>query len=75
MSWESNPEVISTPIQHRKSQKYMTLMFGFLYHGTKSSATKRVRIGSEVPSFAERIPMLSTLKGSPLDEAQRERKE
>lgn len=52
MSCESKPDVISTPIQHRKSHRYMRRRFRFLYHGTLSSAAKRVTIGSAVvPTF------------------------
>lgn len=50
MSWESKPDVISTPIQHKKRKKYIFLMLGFLYHGVLSSAAKLVRTGSAVPS-------------------------
>lgn len=46
MSWESNPEVISTPMQHRNNQTYISRRFGFLYHGTWSSSTRRVTMGS-----------------------------
>jgi len=52
MSCESKPDVISTPMQHRKSQKYIIRRFGFLYHTTLSSATRRVTMGSAVvPTF------------------------
>lgn len=76
ISCESNPEVISTPMQHKKSQRYIRRRLGFLYHGTLqfvsidrqyrlrihtlSSATMRVMIGSEVPSWALMIAMLSS---------------
>ena len=75
ISCESNPEVISTPMQHMKSQRYIRRRLGFLYHGTLhsvrksrqcrvrihtlSSATMRVIIGSEVPSWALMIAILS----------------
>lgn len=53
MSWESKPEVISTPMQHTNKKMYMTRRFGFLYHGTLSSSTRRVTMGSAV------LPMLT----------------
>ena len=46
MSWESKPEVISTPIQQQNSHTYIRRRLGFLYHGTLSSATRRVTMGS-----------------------------
>jgi hypothetical protein len=49
MSCESNPEVISTPMQHAKRQMYMVRRLGFLYHLTGSSAAMWVTIGSENP--------------------------
>lgn len=48
MSCESKPEVISTPMQHRKRKMYMRRSFGFLYHTTLSSWTRRVTMGSAV---------------------------
>lgn len=33
-------------MQHRKSHRYMRRRLGFLYHGVKSSATRRVTMGS-----------------------------
>ena len=50
MSCESNPEVISTPMQQAKRQKYMKRRLGFLYHLTLSSAAICVTMGSENPS-------------------------
>jgi hypothetical protein len=61
MSCESKPEVISTPMQQQKSQRYNSRRFGFLYHGTLSSATMRVMMGSEVPSLALKTPMLTVV--------------
>jgi shikimate kinase len=49
MSCESNPEVISTPMQQAKRQKYMVRRLGFLYHLIGSSAAICVTIGSEIP--------------------------
>lgn len=49
MSCESNPEVISTPMQQAKRQKYMVRRFGFLYHLIGSSAAICVTMGSETP--------------------------
>jgi hypothetical protein len=49
MSWESNPEVISTPMQQAKRQKYIFRRFGFLYHLMGSSAAICVTMGSENP--------------------------
>jgi len=49
---ESNPEVISTPMQTRNRKKYMYRRLGFLYHGVLSCSTKCVTIGSESPSWA-----------------------
>jgi hypothetical protein len=49
MSCESNPEVISTPMQQAKRQKYIFRRLGFLYHLTGSSAAICVTIGSENP--------------------------
>ncbi len=49
MSWESNPEVISTPMQQAKRQKYIVRRLGFLYHLTGSSAAIWVTMGSENP--------------------------
>lgn len=52
ISCESKPDVASTPIQQKKSHRYIRRRFGFLYHGTLSSSTKRVTIGSAaVPTF------------------------
>jgi hypothetical protein len=34
-------------MQHRNNQTYITRRFGFLYHGTLSSCTRRVTMGSE----------------------------
>ena len=34
ISCESNPDVISTPMQHKNSHRYMRRRLGFLYHGT-----------------------------------------
>ncbi len=39
------------PIHAGKRRRYKSRKFGFLYHGTLSSATIRVKIGSEVPSI------------------------
>ena len=63
---ESNPDVISTPIQVGKSKRYSIRRFFFLYHGTLSSATILVMIGSATPSVeCERIPMMKIqLNGS-----------
>jgi hypothetical protein len=49
ISCESNPEVISTPMQQAKRQKYIFRRLGFLYHLTGSSAAICVTIGSENP--------------------------
>lgn len=46
MSWESKPDVISTPIQQMKSQRYRYRRFGFLYHGVLSPATMVAMRGS-----------------------------
>jgi len=52
MRVESNPEVISIPMQQINRKMYMSRRLGFLYHLTLSSSAMRVRIGSEKPSVA-----------------------
>ena len=47
--WESNPEVISIPIHVGKRRRYRILRFFFLYQGTRSCSTRRVRTGSAKP--------------------------
>jgi hypothetical protein len=41
------PLVISTPMQVGSKTMYSALKFGFLYHGTVSSAARRLTIASE----------------------------
>ena len=43
---ESNPLVISIPIQHGNNNAYSTLRFLFWYHGTRSCCTILVSTGS-----------------------------
>ena len=57
MSCESKPEVISTPMQHRKRKMYINRRFGFLYHITLSSWTRRVTMGSAL------VPTLTFMAG------------
>lgn len=47
--WESNPEVISIPIHVGRRRRYRILRFFFLYQGTRSCSTRRVRTGSATP--------------------------
>lgn len=49
---ESNPLVISMPIQHGNSKAYSTLRFLFLYHGTRSCCTILVKTGSASCAWA-----------------------
>jgi len=49
INWASNPDVISMPMHAGKSKKYNVLRFDFLYHGTLSSSTIFVRMGSDNP--------------------------
>lgn len=64
MSCESKPEVISTPMQQRKRQMYISRRFGFLYHGTLSSSTRRVTMGSAaVPVFTCTATIVAALVG------------
>lgn len=49
------------PMQVGNSMRYRKRRFGFLYHGTLSSLTMRVRIGSDAPVsllFGARIPIV-----------------
>lgn len=62
-SWESKPVVASIPMQQMNKYTYRIRRFGFLYHGTLSSAIKRVRMGSDVPSLAPKIPIVDKLLG------------
>lgn len=50
MSCESNPDVVSTPIQQQKRRKYITLRLGFLYHFTLSALDISVTMGSTIVS-------------------------
>lgn len=61
MSCESNPDVISIPIQVGKSRKYKDRKFGFWYHLTLSSSTMRVKTGSAASAAPERTMLKNSV--------------